>query len=306
MASTALTVFVGAFTRPGGEGIYTLRFDPQRAELEVISVAEGVLDPTYLVVDPQREVLYSVGAIDLDSRDGLVTAQRIEADGRLREIDRRGTGGAAACHLAVDATRSLLVAANYVGGSICAVPLQPDGSFGDAVQHIQHTGSSVDPRRQTAPHPHSATFDPANRGVFVCDLGTDELLWYEIDAEREALRTPPASTAIQPGAGPRHLAFHPRRPIGYLINEMASTVTAFRQDAETGAIELRATSSTLPAGWTGSNTASAVRCSPSGDRLYVSNRGHDSIATYDIATDADEPALIGNQPSLGAIPATSP
>jgi 6-phosphogluconolactonase len=180
---------------------------------------------------------------------------------------------------------------------VAAFPVKPDGRLGEASAFIQHTGSSVDKGRQQAPHAHSIYTSNDNRFAIAADLGIDKVLVYRFDPAKGSLtpNDPPFAT-VNPGAGPRHLAFHPNSKFVYSINEMLSTATAFTYDAATGTLHNIQTVSTLPQGFTGSNSTAEVHVHPNGKFLYGSNRGHDSIAVF---------AIDPNKGTLTAVEQTS-
>jgi 6-phosphogluconolactonase len=184
--------------------------------------------------------------------------------------------------LAIDATGRHLLVANFAGGSVCVLPIQADGSLGEASQVIVHQGASVDPVRQQGPHPHAVAIDNANRFVLVPDLGIDKVMIYELDPAAGMLRPNPAQpfVATAAGAGPRQLVLHRNGELAYLINELDSTVTCYRYDHERGTLSELQTQSTLPIGFAGRSTCAEVAMSPCGRFLYGSNRGHDSIAIF--------------------------
>jgi 6-phosphogluconolactonase len=161
----------------------------------------------------------------------------------------------------------------------------------------------VNPRRQEGPHAHSINVDPKNRFVVAADLGLDKLLVYKLDPETAKL-TPndPAFGKVKPGAGPRHFAFHPGGKFAYVINELASTVTAFDYDAEQGKLTEIQTITTLPTGGAASNSTAEVQVHPSGKFLYGSNRGHDSIAVFQIDPKTGKLTAAGQQSTQGKTP----
>ncbi len=295
--------FVGTFRRLGGAGIYAVRFDTQTLRFGPVTLAADIVDPIYLAMSENRRILYSVGAIDVGTREGLVAAFRVEEDSeQLIEIDRRATGGVAACHVAVNDKSGILIVSNYLSGSIGAFRVSPAGTLVNGVQSIQHFGASIHPQRQTSPHPHSATFDPAGRRVIVCDLGADRLVQYPVSNEGRALEEPSHNRACESGSGPRHLAFHPSGRFAYVVNEISSTVTALAYTEGAGVSETIGTSTALPLDWNGDNTAAAIRLNPLGNRLYVSNRGHDSIATFEVDVVTGELEPIGCVSVRGRVP----
>jgi 6-phosphogluconolactonase len=158
-----------------------------------------------------------------------------------------------------------------------------DGKVGEAVAVKQHEGSGPDARRQKGPHAHEAVFSPDNRFLLVADLGLDQVMVYRFDAAKGTI-TPndPPSGKVAPGAGVRHLVFHPKGSVVYAINEMGSTVTAFRYDREKGTLTEFQTVTTLPQGFTGTSSTAEIGINRAGTVLYGSNRGHNSVAVFSI------------------------
>jgi 6-phosphogluconolactonase len=129
------------------------------------------------------------------------------------------------------------------------------------------------------------TLDAADHFVFVCDLGLDKIMSYRFDISKGTLvPSQPAFTATTPGAGPRHLVFYPDGRQACVINELNSTIVRYAYDGATGALTERQTVALLPQGFTGASTAAEIAVHPSGNFLYGSNRGDDSIAVF--STDA--------------------
>jgi 6-phosphogluconolactonase len=186
--------------------------------------------------------------------------------------------------------------ANYGSGSVSVLPIQADGRLGEATAFVQHHGSSVNKDRQEGPHAHCIILDPANKFAFVADLGLDKVMIYHYDAKKGTL-TPndPPSVSIDPGSGPRHMAFHPSGRYAYVINEMASTVTALDYDAERGALKKLQMVSTLPERFKGETSTAEIVAHPSGKFLYGSNRGQDSIAVFAIDPETGKLTAKGHQ-----------
>jgi 6-phosphogluconolactonase len=222
--------------------------------------------------------------------------------GKLTLINQTSSRGGGPCHLVVDKTGRNVLVANYNTGSIAAIPLREDGGVKEASGFVQHTGSSVDPRRQTGPHAHSINLSADNRFAVVADLGLDKLLVYRFDPAAGSL-TPnePPSIAIKPGSGPRHFAFHPNGKFAYQINEMASTVGALSWDAAAGAFKHLQYVSTLPADFKGSNTTAEVQVHPSGKFVYGSNRGHDTVAAFSVNAKDGTLTYVGNYGAGGKV-----
>ena len=169
---------------------------------------------------------------------------------------------------------------------------------------MQHAGSSVNKRRQEAPHAHSINLDPAGNFAFVADLGIDRVMGYRFDSETGILspnETPSASVA--PGSGPRHFAFHPSAKFAYVINELLLTVTAFHYDATKGALREMQTVSTLGEDErTGGMSTAHIEVHPSGKFLYGSNRGHNTIVVYAIDPENGALTYVENESTQGKTP----
>ncbi|HET9478487.1 MAG TPA: lactonase family protein, partial [Pyrinomonadaceae bacterium] len=187
--------------------------------------------------------------------------------------------GADPCHLTVDQKRKSLLVANYTGGNLAVLPIQRDGGLGPAVDVEQHEGSG--PReQQKSPHAHCIKLDRADRFAFSADLGSDKVMIYRFTGKLEPAQQP--SAKLHPGAGPRHLTFHPNGRYLYAINELDSSVTTFKYDAAKGTLAAFETVSTLPRDFKGTSYCADVHVSRSGRFLYGSNRGHNSIVVFAI------------------------
>ena len=301
-----MLIYIGTYTGPHSKGIYVSRFDSKTGSLSTPELAAETPNPTFLALHPNRRFLYAVGEMSsfAGKPGGAISAFSIDAKtGGLSLLNQQSSRGAGPCHLALESKGQCLLAANYGSGSIVASPIEPDGKLSEAGTFIQHAGSSTNAKRQTGPHAHFIMADPADRFALTCDLGLDEVLVYRLDAGKASL-TPnePPSVSIKAGSGPRHLAFHPNGRFVYLINEMASTLTALSYDSKRGALQELQTVSTLPDDFRGSSTGAEVQVHPSGKFVYASNRGHDSIAVF--ATDAKTGKLkyLQHQPTGGKMP----
>ncbi len=302
-----LLVYVGTYTRgTKSTGIYRCKLNLNTGELQQLGVTSDVDNPSFLTIHPSGKLLYCVNEVgDFDgTSSGAVSAFAISSDdGSLRFLNQQSSGGAAPCHLVVDQTGRHILVANYSGGSVASLPIDPAGKLGEITTLIQHQGSSVTPRQQ-GPHAHSINLDSANRYAVAADLGLDKLLVYQFDAQQGTLSanaTP--GIAITPGSGPRHFTFHPNGRFGYVINEMALTVTALAYNAQRGVFSTLQTIGTVPddVDRAGLSTAE-IRVHPSGKFLYGSNRGHDSIAVFRITPESGRLALVEIEPTQGKTP----
>jgi 6-phosphogluconolactonase len=233
-----------------------------------------------------------------------VSAYAIDpATGKLNLLNRKSSMGTGPCHLVLDKEGRHILVANYSGGVVAVLPVGEDGKLGDATSVIKHTGKSVNPQRQEAPHPHQVALDPANHFAYVPDLGIDKIMIYRFDAK--AGRLTPAPTpfiAMKPGAGPRHMAFRPDGKFAYVINELNSTVSTLACNAATGALTEVATQSSLPPNFDGKNSGAEIAVLPSGKFLFVSNRGHNSLVQFALDPEKGTLTYVAEQSTGGKTP----
>lgn len=297
-------VYIGTYTRNKSKGIYVARFDAGTGKMTAPEVAAEVSNPSFVALHPTGKLLYSLSEMGGGGKEGAVTAFSIDkATGKLTMLNRQSSRGGGPCHLNVDKTGRMLVVVNYGSGSVASLPIDADGKLGEAASFFQHSGSSANPRRQSGPHAHSVNFSPDNRFAVVCDLGLDKALIYKVFPEKGILTAgePPFAT-VKPGSGPRHFAFHPNGKFAFVINEMACTITSFTWAS--GTLREIETVSTLPADVALNDTLSTAEIvvHPSGQYLYGSNRGHDSLAAFSIDRKTGRLTPLGHTPSGGKIP----
>ena len=310
-------VYIGTYTEPikfgtgkilegKGEGIYLFKMDLATGVLTPCPTITDAVNPSYLVLSPDKKSLYAVNELKLykGKASGAVSSFAVDAySGELTYLNTKPTGGTDPCHVCVNDAGTHIFVSNFMSGSVSVFPLLEDGSLGESSFFIQHTGSSVDPRRQQGPHAHSLTLDVGNRFAFVPDLGIDKVMVYEFDRIRGVLELAPVpSIEVSPGAGPRHFEFHPEGRFAYLINELASTLTAYSYDVEKGTMRELQIVPTIPDNFHGENTCSDVHISPSGKFIYGSNRGHDSIVVYAVDGNTGMLRYVGHQSSGGKTP----
>jgi 6-phosphogluconolactonase len=289
--ATQHRLYFGTYTQGDStsDGIYTSLFDDSTGQLtEAVLIAETE-NPSFLALHPTQPLLYCVNELtDFAGKpQGAISAFSIDATtGDLRFINQQPSGGGAPCHLNVDAGGRYVLAANYMGGNTVVLPIGEDGRLHEASCLIQHEGDGPDKQRQEAPHAHSVNLGPSNQKAYVADLGTDKIWVFNFDAQHGRL-TPasPAFASGVPGGGPRHLAFHPSAKYAWSNNEMTATVMSFHRDPKTGGLERFQELSTLPEGDTGRRSTAECLVHPSGKYVYVSNRGHDSIAAFSVGDD---------------------
>jgi 6-phosphogluconolactonase len=272
--------------------------------------------PGWLALHPQRGYLYAVNEVrQIAGREGgAVTAFSIDRQsGILREINTLPLP-AMPCHCVVDASGQFLLVATFGGGSVHLFRLGEDGGLAEECDRHVHSGSSLHPQRQTAPHAHAVVLSPGNRFVLVPDLGLDKVLVYEFDAVNGQLAPrDDLSLALPPLSGPRHAVFSPDGRHVYLVNEMSAQVVVLGWDETTGVLTPRQTAELLPEGFSGIKSGAAIEVHPDGRFLYVTTRSHgssgmpsapglDLLVWFSVDPDSGELTLGERLPSGGGIP----
>jgi 6-phosphogluconolactonase len=301
-----MLAYVGSWTRQGTvAGIRLCEVDSSSGALAEREQVGGAGHAFYLALHPHRRLLFAVdGATRAHGAEsGAISAFAVDpTSGSLTLLSRRRTHGTLPCYVSVDPTGRCALVANYEGGSVAVFPIEADGRLGEATDVVRLTGSGPH-RRQEGPHPHCIAPDPAGARVLACDLGTDRVLAYRLDLASGRLRpNEPPAAPVGAGAGPRHLAFSPDGRHAFVVDELDSTVVAFRYDADRGTLRPLHTVSTLPEGFTGDNLTAHVLVAPSGRFLYASNRGHNSIAIFAVRPETGRVTPLGHEPSRGRGP----
>jgi 6-phosphogluconolactonase len=281
-------LYVGTYTTSDRrEGIYLVRMNRQSGKLRRVGALDAGENPSFLAIHPNGRVLYAVNEVEKynGKASGAVSSFAIARDtGALTRRNEQPSEGAAPCFVSVDRSGRVVLIANYTGGSVALLPIKRDGSLAAAASVEQHKGTGPNAERQEAPHAHSIITDPSNQFVLSADLGADRVFVYRLDLDGKSLRPVEGGDAVmRAGAGPRHLAFHTALPLVFVTNELDSTVATLRFDAASGKLSPLDARSTLPVGWKGTNYPADIHVAPSGRTLYVSNRGHNSIAVFSVA-----------------------
>jgi 6-phosphogluconolactonase len=310
-ALKARFVYVGTYTFPGtapggthqsqAKGIYVFRMNPSNGGLTLLQVAE-IPNPSYLALDPTLTHLYSVN----EMTDGAVSAFAInQSNGMLTFINMMPTNGQDTTHLSVQPSGQYLFAASYTSGNFQVFPINSDGSIGNMTDNFQSVGNGTgpNPARQEGPHAHQILEDLDGNHVFGVDLGADKLNVWNLDPGTGTLNPNTVPFAgIASGSGPRHMAFHPDRQHAYVLSELVSAVTVFNYDPVRAAFIWQQTISALPPDFTGTNTAAEIRVHPSGRFLYTTNRGHNSVAIFEVEQETGELEVIGWESTRGEWP----
>lgn len=281
-----------------GKGIEVYRFSPDSGNFEHVQQVTDLVNPSYLVVDSAQRHLYAV-----HGDTSRVSAFSIDPQtGKLSFINDQYTGGSNPVHLTLNKDDNFLIVANYSSGTVSLLPVDDDGGLGELVDVVK-LKVDLGPNReeQAGPKPHQVQFDPSHRWLIVPAKGLDKVMSYELDeANQKLVLVNEVST--RSGAGPRHIAFHPTAPYGYVVNELDSSVTSYDFDNETGQLTPKQIVPALPQSYTGNNTSSAIFTSPDGKYLYASNRGHHSIFIGSISQGDGLLETVGWQDAQGKKP----
>jgi 6-phosphogluconolactonase len=296
-STNTFDVYFGTYTRKTSKGIYSARFDAATGTLTPAVFEAAAANPTFLARHPRLPVLYAIGERknEAGETEGALHAFSIDPATRaLTPLNSIPAGGGTLCYIQVDPTGSAVVVSSYGAGYVASYSLQPDGLLGARTSFHAHAGKGPHPQ-QNAPHAHCIDFTPDGRFALSADLGADRILAYRFDPAAQSLTPAGQAYEAQPGAGPRHLAFHPGGRFLYCINELTSTVTAFAFDAATAGLREIETIDTLTPGFTGRRWGAEIAVHPSGKFLYASNRAdHESITLFAIDASTGKLTLVSH------------
>ena len=295
--------FVGTYTaKTESKGIYTFRYDAGTGKATGLRLTIETPDPSFLAIHPSGKYLY---AVNESGKNSLVTAFALDAKtGNLTQLNQTSSLGEDPCYIAFDQTGKYILIANYTSGNLVVFPILPDGRIGEKTALFQDTGAlGPNKERQEGPHAHWIETGADNHFVLAADLGLDEILIFQFDAAKGTLapHMPPSAT-LKAGSGPRHAAFSPNGKFLFVVSELASTATSFSFDSKKGALKQINSVSTLPPDFSGRNDVAEVAVHPNGRFLYVSNRGVDSIALFEIDPKKGTLTQMGGVPTGGKEP----
>jgi 6-phosphogluconolactonase len=291
-------LLVGTYTTGKSDGIYVYDFDSRTGDATQVNHVK-TSNPSYLAISPNEKFVYAVN----ENAPGAITAFSFDKkDGSLSLLDSQSSQGNNPCYVAVDKNGKFVAVGNYSSGTLSIFPVEKNGSLGPSLQTIEHAGYSVNSERQEGPHVHATVFSPDNHFLFVPDLGIDKLMIYNFDEKSGKLSTAEDPFEMtEPGAGPRHVVFHPNQHYAYLIQELTGNISAYKYSK--GQIELIQDMSALPPQYLGSIGSADIHVSPDGNFLYASNRGEsNTIGIYEINKKNGMLQYVGHQSTLGKTP----
>lgn len=272
-----INIFVGSYAERGTNGIYCYSLDVSNHELKLTSKTNLVENPSYLALSSDKGTVYCVSETNefQGEEGGAVAALNYENE-QFSLLDIRGTKGAAPCHLLLDENNKYLYVSNYFGGSISMYQMRDNGEL-QMCDIVKHSGCGPNKERQESAHMHFCGF--INGKVCGADLGIDTIKCYEVDTNSNKL-IPEQDIELYKGTGVRHfICSKVREDLIFAICELSSEIMVLKKQEDKFNIIQRI--STLPEGFTES-TCAAIKQSLNGKYIFASNRGHDSIAVYEL------------------------
>ncbi|MEE9438542.1 MAG: lactonase family protein [Saprospiraceae bacterium] len=295
--TTEYPFYVGTYTNGDSEGIYkySLHIDGTLSKIGLVAKTEN---PSFLTISKDRK--YLLACKTNSDVEGSKIKSFLINDDSLSYITNSTTGGAHPCYITIN-KYNYIITANYTTGNVSLHKLDNLGKVSDLLFSQDHFGKGVTDR-QKSPHAHSTFFDADELDVISVDLGTNDLWFSRLDTiKNKLIESKPYKLAMSPGAGPRHLIFHPNKKWIYVINELNCTVTQLKKNTKEK-YEIVASWTTLPSGYIKPNTCADIHISADGKYLYASNRGHNSIAIYKVNADTGTLILIGHENTKGVKP----
>jgi 6-phosphogluconolactonase len=295
-------IITGTYTKGKSEGIYVLKFNESDGSLQEISSIKSS-NPSFVAVSADQKFVYAVNENGKDDNGGELSAFSFDKSaGKLTLLNQQLTKGDHPCYVDLDKTGKWAFAGNYSSGTLSVFPIKEDGSLGEATTTIKHSGSGADKQRQEKPHVHCTIISPDNKFLFVPDLGIDKVMIYAFNAKTGKLTPAPQPfVKTKPGAGPRHLTFHPNGKFAYLIEELSGQVIAYSyKNGKLTQVQQTASTARGSKGFAGS---ADIHVSADGKFLYASNRGdYNNLAYYKINPASGKLSIVGFQSTLGTGP----
>ncbi|MCQ6278869.1 lactonase family protein [Bacillus sp. EB600] len=275
--NTQFIGFVGTYTKGESEGIYSFTLDTQAGQITDIKVAAEIDSPTYLTISKDNRYLYSI--VKEGELGGIAALAVSDQSEKLTQLNTQVLAGSPPCHVSIDSNTRFAFSTNYHKGEVVSYLINADGTLTPPVSVVKFEGSGPDPRQEKA-HTHFAGVTPGEKFLAVVELGIDQLITYQIGQDGKL--TEASRLAIRPGSGPRHLTFHPNHKFAYIMTEFSSEVIALAFNQENGIFKDIQTISTLPEVFKENNQGSAIHISSDGRFVYAGNRGHNSIAVFQV------------------------
>ncbi|MBA7539422.1 6-phosphogluconolactonase [subsurface metagenome] len=309
-------VYIGTYTCPiefgtgqilqgRGEGIYVLKFNLNTVNLKYMYTIQDVVNPSYIALKNNKNYLYSVNEIkNFNHKISGSVSSFVLCDNKFTFKNKQPTNGADPCYVSLNQKEQQLYVTNFMTGNISIYNVGCNGEIGELIQMINHSGSSIDSKRQSGPHAHCIIFSPDGQYALVADLGLDKLMIYKVDGNTGKLDTESQFfLETKPGSGPRHCIFGKSEKYCYLINELDCTINVIHCSFKENKLEIIQSVSSLPEGIdVKDNSCADIQITPDGNFLYGSNRGRDSLITYSIDKNTGLLSYAGYKSSGGKTP----
>lgn len=278
--------YIGTYSKGDSKGVYTFTLDTKTNKISNQQLAAELKDPTYVTITNENK-LYAV--MKEDKKGGIAAFEMNPKSGSLQPMNQQITADGGPCHVTVSKDQTKALSANYHSGTILSYAIEEDGSIGDVLSKVTHEGSGPNKERQEKAHAHFSGFTPDEHYAVAVDLGTDEVILYknnngELDKH--------FTLKVTPGAGPRHIAFHPHKAYAYIMTELSNEIIVCAYNATVGELHEIQTISTLPEGFVEESFGSAIHVSQDGKFVYAANRGHNSIASFAVNDLSGELTLV--------------
>lgn len=294
-------LYIGTFAERGSEGLYLYHFDQETADFKKIQTLDHLASPSYLCLHPSGKYLYTANRASIveGQKWGSISAFGIHPnDGTLTHLNDASALAEGSCYISTDHSGKQVFVANYAGGSMAGYRLQPNGSIGDLMQHFP-----LQKENGPVAHAHGAVPSPDNRYLYVPDLGNDEVGVYRIKPSRGKIKSKTSrALSVEKGNGPRHFIFHPNEKWAFVAEELSSSVISVAQNRKTGRLQILDRESTIPVAYQEATKVADIHIHPSGRWLYVSNRGHNSLAIFEVDLSSGQLTPLGHQSTLGDWP----
>ncbi|WP_229239667.1 lactonase family protein [Echinicola soli] len=270
-----ITFWLGTYTSQPSEGFHLISFQQETSTFDSVLMESDINNPSFVISNKPGDLVFAVQEEGGEDGGSVCSFRFDQTANTLKKLSTSSTIGSGPCYITLSPNEKFIFAGNYGSGDLAVLPIQADGTLGDAIQTISHAGSSVNEDRQASPHVHSLVFHPNGKQLFVADLGTDKVYIYDFDPSREQpLSTSiPSHFTVKAGSGPRHLVFNQAGDKIYLVHEMTSEVGLYDYNLEEDKITHLDSYALTPKGFAGDKGAAEIKISDDGQFLYTSNRG---------------------------------
>ncbi|AGA79940.1 lactonase family protein [Echinicola vietnamensis] len=273
--ASPITFWLGTYTSKPSDGFHLIQYHPETSTFDSVLMESDINNPSFVISNLKRDLVFTVQEEGGENGGSVCSFRFDRSANSLKKLSTSASQGSGPCYITLSPDEKFIFAGNYGSGDLAVLPINEDGTLGEAVQTIQHTGSSVNEGRQSSPHVHSLVFHPNGKQLFVADLGTDKVSIYNYDPDRKEPLTAssPASFTVKAGSGPRHLAFNQSGDKIYLIHEITSEVGLYDYNLDENKITHLDSYALTPQGFEGEKGAAEIKISDDGQFLYASNRG---------------------------------